>query len=230
MSKRGLASVLTALVLVATGCSGESSPEHPRTAPTRSHTPQPDPPWKPLQEADQVGGVPSAPPTSPSLPVAEELAEGRSRLEGERFAVVVALLVTDVRHGLGGAEVMEAVAAASLPDEVHQYLVEDIDGQQAVGTERGVDTRLETWIRSRATGSEKEPDRLDVEIAVNMVSERLDLHSWYRQRFDVAWEDGRWGLVGYADGSSGPDGSANLTAAERREFLPGPGWRRIPPA
>ena len=64
--------------------------------------------------------------------------------------------------------------------------------------------------------------------AANSVSRPLGVRTWYRDRYDVVWESGRWRLLSYCGGVFGPDSDTNLTPAEQKTFLTGAGWRRIP--
>jgi len=215
-----------ALVLGGTGCSGGTA-----DAPTEEFSPLPGPTWQPVEEADPVVGVTPSPLRERADLDAAVAARsgGRDRLSAETFAVQAAQVLTDARHGVSGNQVLAAIASEDLPGDVRRYLTHDVDTMQESGLERHLDPAAGVWIRSRLVGPEDAPTRVEVEIAGVVVSERWSFRKWYRTRYDVAWEGGRWSLVGFSDGSFGPT-TAPLTPAERRDFLPGSGWRHVPPS
>jgi hypothetical protein len=214
--------------LVAAGCGHHPSPGS-RPTPS-SNIPLDGPSWHP------VPGVPSVETPrplegEPSLrKVDAAAAAGSSRLAGEQYALDVAHLLTDVRPGLLGADAVGEVAASTMKPATHAFLVQDMDNQHKIGLGRHFDTSLDMWIRSRPSGPLEAPDRIAVEIAGDLEGGYGTFHAWYRMRLDVTDVEGAWRLESWSGGRSGPGAPANLTAAEQREFLPGPGWRRIPAA
>ncbi len=208
------------------GCDGDVT-----TGPAgSSSTPLPELTYTPVHDADTVTAVPS--PLAAEADLGEAVAASRGapdRLSGEYFALQAAQVVMDVRKGAPGARVLDLIASPAMPDDVRRYLVEEIDGQRALGTRRSFDTSPGFWIKSRSIGPGDAPNRLETEIAGVMTSVPWSIRTWHRARYDVVREGGRWSLVNYAVGGLGPETSP-LTPAERREFLPGPGWRFVPPA
>ncbi len=154
----------------------------------------------------------------------------QDRRTGEQFALETAQLLTDARDRRSGEVALSLVAGRSLPPDLRASLLNEIDNQIAAGTQRHLDTAYSVWFRSEAVGDPEAPTRLNVEIAAVLVSDPLTIRSWHRDRYDVAREGGRWSLVSYGGGRFGPDGTAELTPAEQHDFLPGKGWRRIPPS
>ncbi len=214
------------LVLGCAGCGGGSE-----GAPSAEFTPFADVTWQPVENADPVIGVnPSPLRERADLAAAVAARAGaRDRQSAESFAVQAAQVLTDDRHGVSGNQVLGAIASERLPANVRRYLTHDVDSMQASGLERHLDPAAGVWIRSRLVGSTAAPSRVEVEIAAVILSERWTFRKWYRTRYDVAWENNRWSLVGFSDGSFGPT-TVPLTPAERRDFLPGTGWRHVPPS
>lgn len=222
---RWLAVALAGVLALGVGCSDDGS--GPGSA---TFTPLVEPTWQPVTDADEVAATPAPLPTTADLDAAEVAATaGADRSLGEHFALQVAQVVTDVRHGVAGADVLARVGSPALPEGVRAYLINEIDSQQEAGTRRHLDTSLSLWIRSRAVTAGGS-SRLEVEVAGVLVSDPMAFRKWHRDRYVVARDGARWSLVDYAGGGFGPSGSAELTPAQRRDFLPGKGWRRIPPA
>lgn len=189
------------------------------------------PSWRPLSSGDIPTREPTAVSGRPSIDRTEEVAErGSDRTSGEQFALAAVHLILDVRPELSGADVVRAIASPSLDPEVRAYLVDDVDGQQAVGTKRQIDTGLSTWIRSQSFGESTETPQVRVEIVCNVRSDPMRYSSWSGTRVDVTLEDGRWRVVTYSEGGPVVTSGAELTRSERRHLLTGSGWRRIPPA
>jgi hypothetical protein len=192
-----------------------STPDEPRWVPVRGQ-PSADPPPVALRGA----------PDPIRIDVAARFAH--TRAGAETFALLVAQLYSDARHTDPGPGALEAVMSPGMARSVRDFLVHDVAAQRQLGTERHYDTELDMWIRSEAIGPAAAPARVNVEVAANSVSRPLGVQTWYRDRYDVVWESGRWQLVNYCGGELGPDSGANLTPTEQKTFLTGAGWRRIP--
>lgn len=220
---------LAVLVVVALGCAGCGRGDA-QDGPAGTFTPVPGLTWHPVEGADPVvDETPEPLALRADLDAAVAARSGtRVRVSAESFAVQVAQVLIDVRHGVSGNEVLARIASDDLPDEVRRYLAQDVDSIQQSRLERHLDPAAGAWIRSRLVGPADAPIRVETELAAVMVSEPIGFRKWYRTRYDVVWEDGRWSLIGFSDGSFGPK-TAPLTPAERRDFLPGPGWRFVPP-
>ncbi len=188
-----------------------------------------DPPWVP------VVGQPDADPPPPALPSRPDPTRigaiarlAHTRAGGERFALLVAQLYSDTRRSDPGPDALRPFLSPRMSEPIRRFVLDDVRAQRQLGTERHIDTTLEIWIRSQAVGERSSPARVNVELATSSVSRPLQVQSWYRDRYDVVWESGRWLLIDYSAGLFGPSTTRNLTPAEQKEFLDGPGWRRIP--
>lgn len=233
MNRRTLPVCIALVALVAVGCS-DSDPLVEPTPFASATTPAAEPPpesrpWTPLTTAAPADRNPMGLSGRPSLAAGSDAAEGDGdRVAGERFALVAAHLILDVRPELRGQDVMNTLASSSLDPDVRSYLEADIDLQQRAGTQRSIDTGRELWFRSEVVGSEAAPKRLNVQLLCVVNSVPLQFSSWIGLRIDVARGSGRWELVGYSDGAPSPRGDSVLTPMEQRKYLTGPGWRRIP--
>ncbi len=219
------------LVFALGGCgpSGERAEESNSSKPGDASSPSDAPQWRPLERASVSAQTPDGVSAKPSLKRAEAAAKSaKSRRDGEQFALEIAHLRADVRAPLDAQKAIQGLSSDAFARADELSLIQDMDGQRAMGSDRHYDTDLDMWIRSEVVGSESSPARINVEVVGNLVSEAFGVHSWYRNRFDVVWEDGHWQLAGYSGGTFGPDGSTNMTASERADFLPGDAWRRIP--
>ncbi|WP_148046197.1 hypothetical protein [Nocardioides marmoriginsengisoli] len=191
------------------------------------------PPFTPLTTAAPANEVPGALSGQPSLArVAEVAAAGPSRLEAETFALAVAHLFTDSRPGFSAEQMLRLVAARAMPTELRSYLTLELDGLRKLGWGQHYDTSLEMWIRSAPHGDPGRPHRVDVEVFAHDATEATGSGSWSQLRFGVVRQDEEWRLLESSGGPvRGDDGEpADLTPAQRKKFLTGPGWRRIPPA
>lgn len=185
----------------------------------------------PLESVSSSNATPAGIRGQPSLEEVENRSRaGGSRLDAEQFAVAVAHLLCDVRGPVDGEQAISAIASASLDPTIRTWLVTDRNDQRAAGTLRHYDTSLDLWIRSATVGPASSPERVNVEVVGNVASDPLHHRLWYSTRYDVVREGGAWRLLSYHNGRTGPHTSANLTAREQRQFLNGPGWRRLPAA
>ncbi|MCW2854550.1 MAG: hypothetical protein JWR52_165 [Marmoricola sp.] len=188
-----------------------------------------NPPWVPVHGQHSVDPPPTALIDRPDPIQVNAVARfAHTRAGGEKFALLVAQLYSDARHTDPGPGALAAVLSPQMSRSVRDFLIFDARTQRKIGTERHYDTALDMWIRSEAIGSVAAPGRVNVEVAANSISRPLGAQSWYRDRYDVVWESGRWRLVSYGGGVLGPDSDRNLTPAEQKTFLTGVGWRRIP--
>lgn len=229
-----------AAVLALTGCSHQATSPDPLAGPIAhgqvredlGSSPLPDPEYQPLEGATVTTTVPTAlGPRPVAAAVAAAATNGRTRADGEEYALQVAQVLTDSRSVQRGREVIDAVASPEMAPALRRFLIQDAASQRALGSDRSYDTSLEMWLRSRvASGTSEAPTRIDVEVVGNLVSPPLAFHAWQLLRVDVLWEDDHWALVGYSGGRFGPHTATRMTPAQRRELLVGPGWRRIPPA
>lgn len=144
--------------------------------------------------------------------------------------MAVAHLLSDVRYAINGEHAVSSVASRSLEPKVSTWLATERDDLQAAGVLRRYDTTLDMWIRSETVGPVSSPTRVNVEVVGNLASDPMQFQFWYSTRYDVVREGGAWRLLDYHNGKSGPDTSSNLTPAQQRKYLVGPGWRRIPAA
>ncbi|MCW2756021.1 MAG: hypothetical protein JWQ32_3432 [Marmoricola sp.] len=229
------AAVLLSVLLVVSGCAAGGGTASSGTPPP-THTPRDPPSLIPLPSTLEATTTPRPLTGQPSLVVVQSDANaGRSRAAAEQFALEAAHILTDVRPGLSGAEVVQSLASSSMPAATRAYLVQDLDDQHKMGLERHFDTGLDMWIRSMPEGPVSAPRRVTVELATNVAATLPGgapgaFHFWYRMRLVVIREDGRWRLDAWSGARSGPTSSAELTPAQRKDFLLGTGWRRIPPA
>jgi hypothetical protein len=233
MADMKAAAIASLCVVALTGCSHTNDVPD---APASSSSPAADvefqePDLRPVPDASEFDTVPSPLHATPSLARAQKAAEaGQTRLDGEQFALEVAHLVMDVRGDWDAEKAIDAVSSDGIDPQLKQFLIDDIDGQRAIGSGRSYGPGVDMWIRSRVEGSDAAPRKLDVEIAGVLLAKPFDLADWYRTRVDVVWQDERWQLVGYSSGGYGPESSANLTEAQQTAYLTGPGWRSIPAA
>lgn len=191
--------------------------------------PLPNPTYVPMTDASDPGEVPPGLPAKPDqTQVADAARAGQSRADGERYALLVAQVLTDVRDDRPGHDVIQAVASPSMDAGLRAFLIQDASAQRGLHSGRHFDTSLEMWIRSAVTGPASTPGRVDLEVAGNITTAAFDYHAWLLQRVDVVWEGDHWALIGYSSGGFGPHTRQNLTAAERKAFLTGSGWRRVP--
>lgn len=231
MSSPGTLAIAALLVLALTGCSTHGSDDSdgrvsPNSPTGESHAPEPD--LTPLSEASSANVAPSPLHDTPSLGRAEDAAKaGHSRLDAEQFALETAHLIMDVRGDSNAQGTIESLSSDDLDPQVKQFLIQDIKDQRQIGTQRHYDIGIDMWIRSQVVGPASAPDRVNAEVAGILVAKPAQVSAWYRTRLDVAWQDDRWQLIGYSSGNYGPDTSANLTEAERADYLEGPGWRRL---
>ncbi|MCW2754673.1 MAG: hypothetical protein JWQ32_2084 [Marmoricola sp.] len=188
-----------------------------------------DPPWVPVHGQPSSDPAPAALVDKPDPFQVDVVARSaHTRAAGEAFALRIAQLYSDARRADPGSAALAAVFSRHISASVRDFLISDARRQRQLRTERHVDTGLEMWIRSEVIGESSAPDRVNVEVAANSVSRPLRARSWYRDRYDVVWESGRWRLFSYCGGVLGPDSDRNLTPAEQKTFLTGVGWRRIP--
>ncbi len=187
-----------------------------------------DPPWVPVVGQADADLPPPLLPTPGPNRISEAARFAHTRAAGERFALLVAQLYSDARRSDPSPAALDAFLSPRMPEGIRRFLLSDVRAQRQLGTERHIDTTLEIWIRSQAVGTTAAPDRVNVEFASSSVSRPLGIQGWYRDRYDVVWESGRWQLISYSAGLFGPDTIHNLSTGEQKAFLTGPGWRRIP--
>lgn len=101
--------------------------------------------------------------------------------------------ITDTRDRRRGREVIDAIVSPRMDSKLRTFLVQDAAGQRAIGLGRHFDTSLEMWFRPGAQGgTDGDPTEIDAEIVGNLaIAADQSLHSWYLQRIDVIWADGR---------------------------------------
>ncbi|WP_157210326.1 hypothetical protein [Nocardioides aequoreus] len=139
------------------------------------------------------------------------------------------MLLYDVRAEPGPAEIADALAARSMREDLRRYLIEDREQLIQAERQRRRRTDVEAWIRSAVDGPDEAPDKVDVELAsVTTLAEGLSY--WDTRRYVVVWEDEGWRLQDTILSNTGPGGDQPLTSQQRRDYLTGTGWRRIPPA
>lgn len=215
----GFVLVLTGIVVVI---------HHGPTYSARPGIPE-DPAWAPVPAQPNT----EAPP-SPLLPAPDPIQidavarYAHTRAGGEKFALLVAQLITDTRSTDPDAHVLAEFESGRMSAPTREFLTFEARTQRQGRSERHYDTTVDMWIRSEPIGQPDAPRRVNVEVAGNVVSGPHEVRSWYRDRLDVVWESGRWQLVSYSGGILGPDSATNLTSVEQKSFLDGPGWRRIP--
>lgn len=188
-----------------------------------------DPPWVPVNGQPDRDPPPRALRADPDPGRINTVAhQAHTRAGAEQFALLAAQLFTDARRSDPDPRALIALESSRMARPMRDFLAVDATDQRKSGLERHYDTKLDMWIRSEPVGPVSAPSRVNVEVAGNNVSVPLDFHAWYRDRYDVVWESGRWALIGYGGGVFGPDSSTNLTREQQKAFLTGPGWRRIP--
>jgi hypothetical protein len=234
MSRSKVAASLLVVALAVSGCA-HGSASHPPGQ--RSRVPLDNPSTSPLITAPDATTTPRALTGQPSLPVVEEDASsGGSRAAAEQYALDVVHLLTDVRPGIDGGVALGRIASTTMTAATRAFLVQDMDIQHESRLGRHFDTSLDMWIRSHPQGPADAPTRVAVEVAGNLAAAwggsetGGGFHAWVRMRLDVVREHDEWHLDGFSAGPIGVHTSRNLTAAQQRDFLTGPGWRRIPAA
>jgi hypothetical protein len=186
-------------------------------------------PWRDIGRATPGTTTPSPLTGLPSLlGLAAAAVAGRSRIDGERFAMTLAQAVLDVREKPRGEDILGVVAGSELPAATAAYVTFDVD-MQSVDGGRQVDLASGMWIRSRVIGQQTESDRINVELILMVTAPRTDTRFWDGNRFDVVWESGRWRLADYRASMPGVElekGPLPTTSGVLSE----PGWRRISPS
>ena len=158
--------------------------------------------------------------------VQNDVSRTRTRIAGEEFGLNAARLLTDVRSDASPKDVVEVLFDPAVPEARRVYAYQQLNDQEQLG--RTVDVRQEQWIRSSFDDVDR-PTTGQVEVAMSVPAPALQFTSWDTVLIDLKWSEGRWVVTNFGNGRSGPKDGKSLDTPQRRDFLEGAGWRRLPP-
>ena len=189
-------------------------------------------PWQPLPVPPGPTPTAKIPAGTPEIQLDEALAtaeSGRDRTAAEEACRDFIKLIADARVDAEPVDILDAIAADTLPDLERAYILQDLTLQRELQWEKRLDFSDGGWIRSTATGPDAQPSRVDVELAGRTVLETPEpLNSWDSTRCTTTWIQGQgWRLAGYLDGGSAGPLEATLPPEYLDDLLPGRGWRPL---
>ena len=194
----------------------------------------------PFEYTDPYAAVtpsPGVPPLDFGQPVASLAAvlnnQGRQRVDGEKAARDIAKLLLDSRSSMPGQEVLGLISSPDLPARTRAGLIWDYDRTSTRGANMGRHCvpAAGAYARSSYEGPAGQPTKVSFNFACFIWADLMDFGSWYITSYDVEpAQSGGWRLAAAGFGKA-PIGvfGITMTAAEKSEFLVGPGWRRLSP-
>lgn len=225
---RGIVLGIT-ICIVAAGCVDDSARPISDEGGGTSSAAVPD--WKPISDANRTKLRPRGLSKEPDWHEVISASDSPGgMINSEEFAILLGQALIDRRTGNQVVDNLDRVASVELSGPARAFILEDAATQKRLGSQRTWRVDRGIWIRSQTiAGTQKAPRRLAVEIAAPLVSEPLEYRGWYKTRIDVVREGHKWLISDFRAGDTGPFTDDELSAAERREWLTGAGWRRAEP-